>query len=148
MSGEVSDVTVQRKIWGPFTREELVSFRLELQSKFWGGVRSLTGVIYIAFTFVGIGLASLLIPTYNESEISPETFGIYLIGFLITVMLDAMLAWKKSGVENENEQAIAGIFMMISFLLIICTSLLSVKSFHLESDKTRVGEWRITRHFF
>ena len=142
MSGDVSDVSGQRKIRGPFSREELTSFLLELKSKFWGGVRSLTGVIYIAFTFVGIGLASLIIPSYNESEISPETFGIYVIGFLITVMLDAMLAWKKSGVDNENEQAIAGIFMMISFLLIIFTSLLSVKSFHLDSNKTRVGEWK------
>lgn len=148
MSGDVSDVSAQRKIWGPFSREELASFILELKSKFWGGVRSLTGVIYIAFTFVGIGLASFIIPSYNESEISPETLGIYVIGFLITVMLDAVLAWKKSGVDNENEQAIAGIFMMFSFLLLICTSLLSVKSFHLDTNKTRVGAWKGYAPFF
>lgn len=128
--------------WGPFTREECSVFLLELQSKFWGGVRSTTGLIYISFTLIGIGWASWIIPSYNDSEISPETFGIYVIGFLITVMLDAIVTWKKSGVGNENEQAISGIFMVLSFLLIIGTSWLSVKSFSIDSQKARVGEWK------
>lgn len=144
MSNESSNEASSKQStrWGPFTREEFTVFRLELVSKFWGGIRSLTGFIYISFTLIGIGWASWIIPSYNESEISPETFGIYVIGFLITVMLDAIMTWKKSGVGNENEQAISGIFMVMSFLLIIGTSWLSVKSFHLDSSKARVGEWK------
>lgn len=144
MSGKSSSeaYSQQSTRWGPFTRDEFAVFRLELKSKFWGGVRSSTGFIYISFTLVGIGWASWFIPTYNESEISPETFGIYVIGFLITVMLDAIMVWKKSGVGNENEQAISGIFMVMSFLLLIGTSWLSVKSFHLDINKARVGEWK------
>lgn len=144
MNSEVSNkvTPIQRTRWERFSREELVLFRLELQSKFWGGVRSKTGALYIVLTLIGVGWASWVIPSLNESETSPETFGIYVIGFLITVMLDAIITWKKSGVGNESEEAIAGFFIVVSWLLIIATSFLSLKSFHIAPNKMRVGEWK------
>lgn len=132
----------QRTKWEGFSREEIALFGQELKSKFWGGVRSPTGFLYIALTFIGVGWASWAIPTLNESETSPETLGIYVIGFLITVMLDSVIAWKKSGVGSEFEQAIAAIFMVISLLLIIGSSIFALKTFSVSSDKVRIGEWK------
>lgn len=144
MDSEPKDKTAsnQPTRWNGFSREELTLFRIELQSKFWGGVRSKTGALYTVLTLIGIGWASWAIPSLNESETSPETFGIYVIGFLITVMLDAIITWKKSGVGNESEEAIAGFFIAVSLVLIIVTSYLSLKSFHIEPNKMRVGVWK------
>jgi hypothetical protein len=125
-----------------FSSEEIALFRMELASKFWGGMRSPAGVIYIAITLLGVGWASWTIPYLNDSETSPETLGIYVIGFLITVMLDSIIAWKKSGVGGKYEEAIAGIFMVISLFLIMLSSLFAIKSFHVTPEKVRVGEWR------
>lgn len=125
-----------------FTREEIKLFSYELKAKFRSGIRSPIGPLYIFLMLFGIGLTTLGIPIYNESEISPETFGIYVIGFLVTVALDAMVIWKKTGNDNQNEQAIAVIFIVISSVLIVFSSLLSIKTFHLAEDKTRVGEWK------
>ena len=128
--------------WSGFTRHEVNSFCVEFLSKFWGGVRSPTGILYIALTLIGVGWATLAIPAINESEISPETYGIYVIGFLVTVMLDAIITWKKSGEGNKVEETISQIFWVISLLLIIVSSILSVKSYHVDANKTKVGEWK------
>lgn len=125
-----------------FTREEISLFFFELKSKFRGGVRSPAGPLYISLMLMGVAWASWGIPSINETETSPETFGIYVIGFLVTVMLDAIVTWKKNGNDNPYEQTIAMVFMVVSVLFIICASFLSVKTFHIELDKTRVGEWK------
>jgi len=125
-----------------FTREEIKIFLIELKSKFRGGVRSPVGVVYIVFMVISMGWASFGIPFSNESEISPESLGIYVIGFLVTVLLDATVIWKRTGNDNPTEQTIAGIFMMVSVILISWASYLSIKSFHVEPNKTRVGTWK------
>ena len=125
-----------------FTREEISLFLFELKSKFRSGVRSPAGALYIALMLIGVAWASWGIPSLNESETTPETFGIYVIGFLVTVMLDAIVTWKKKGNDNPYEQAIAVIFIVVSLLLVIGASSLSLKTFHMDPDKTRVGEWK------
>lgn len=125
-----------------FTREEMSLFLYELKSKFRDGIRSSAGFLYISLTLIGLAWASWGIPSLNYSETSPETLGIYVIGFLISVMLDAMVTWKKKGSENPYEQAIAVIFMVTSLLLVILASVFSLKTFHLEIVPTKVSEWK------
>lgn len=125
-----------------FTNEEISLFFFELKSKFRSGLRSPAGFLYISLTLIGVAWASWGIPSINNSETSPETFGIYVIGFLVTVMLDAIITWKKKGNDNPYEQAIAGLFIVFSMLLAIGASALSLKSIHIEPDKTRVEAWK------
>lgn len=126
-----------------FTREELNLFWFELVSRFRSGVRSPAGFLYVSFTLIGVAWASWGIPWLNRAETSPETLGIYVIGFLITVLLDALITWKKKGNDNPYEQAIAAIFLVISLLLVIFSSYLSVKNFKLELNPPReVGAWK------
>ena len=109
-----------------FSRDEVELFLFELRTKFRDGVRSPDAMLYVVFTFVGVGWATWAIPAYNQTHTSPETFGIYAIGFLVTVFLDAMLTWKRKGDENKYEQAIAVLCMCAAFLLIILVSFFSV----------------------
>jgi hypothetical protein len=116
-----------------FTRHEIDSFLFELRSKFRSGIRSVTGIFYILMTLVGVGWASWEIPILNNNETSPETLGIYVIGFLVTVGLDALLTWKRTGDDNRYEQAIATAFMALSAIFLIVASILSIKTH---------GSWR------
>jgi heme/copper-type cytochrome/quinol oxidase subunit 4 len=132
----------------PFTWEEISSFWLEFKLKFRSGVRSPTGLPYTVFTFAGVAWASYVIPNINHSDISPETYGIYVIGFLVSVMLDAMIIWKKTKDDNTYEQAIAIFVMVISFLLIILSSFLSVKTFNVELGPQGGGKWKCAAKYF
>lgn len=125
-----------------FTRESIRLFWYELRSKFRGGVRSPAGFIYISLTLIGVAWASWGIPSINNSQTSPETLGIYVIGFLITVMLDAIITWKKKGNDNYSEQTIAGLFIVLSLLLTIAASVLSLKTVHIGTDNTRIENWK------
>lgn len=112
-------------IW---TGEEIASFVLDLHSKFRAGMRNISSIFYTIFTLVGVAWASFAIPSINKSEINPETIGIYVIGVLITVTLDAILYFidKRDGASSpNNERNIAGLACCLSFLLIIAASILS-----------------------
>jgi hypothetical protein len=122
-----------------FTLSELAQFGDTLGSKFRDGVRSETGLIYIVFTIIGVAWASYAIPAINRSELSPETLGIYVIGFVISVILDAMILWKK-GSENKYEVAISITFMIASIIFLPVASYLSLKSF--KADSGEPGTWR------
>lgn len=111
-----------------FTHDEVELFIFELQTKFREGVRSPDALLYVVITLVGVGLATWAIPAYNRAHTSPETLGIYVIGFLVTVFLDAMFTWKRKGAENKYEQAIAVLCMCLALLLIVLASYFSVKT--------------------
>jgi hypothetical protein len=110
-----------------FSNDERKTFFLELSSKFRSGIRSPEGFIYICITFFGVGWASWQIPVWNGSHISPETLGIYVIGFVITVGADSLMIYKKSGEDSPYETAIGALFMILSGLLFVVASVLSWK---------------------
>ena len=109
-----------------FTRDEVDFFCSELQKKFRYGVRSADTILYVFITLVGVGWATYAIPAINSSHISPETLGVYVIGFLVTLGLDATFTWRKKNEENKYELAIAALCMCIALLLIIVVSYFSV----------------------
>lgn len=126
-----------------FTQEELKIFFEELWSKFRSGVRSPEGVVYIAVTLIGVAWASWGIPSINNSETSPETLGIYVIGFLIAVALDsAMIAWKHKNSSSSYEIAILTIIGLTSFVMIFLASNFAIRPVDLElKPPQRVG-WK------
>jgi len=126
-----------------FTRDEVKFFVFELRAKFRDGLRSPDSLLYVVFTLVGIGWATWAIPAFNRAHTSPETVGVYAIGFLVTVFLDAMFTWKKRGEENKYEQAIAVLCMCLAFVLIILASYFSV---HVTSQDTG-QEWKPGAYF-
>lgn len=110
-------------------RDELQYFWYELRSKFRSGMRGIPSVLYLFFTLIGVGLASWLIPKMNGSEISAETLGIYVIGFLVSVWLDALLILiaQKGGADNNRyEREIATLFLVVSVLLTLWAWFLSL----------------------
>ena len=135
------------KFWPIFTREEMNQFLFELTSKFHGGIRSPEGVFYISLTIIGGFWASYFIPKLNGSEISPETYGIFTIGFLITVMLDAIVTFMRKNDNNPYEKAISLISIIFSFILIIVTSYLSLKQFHVSIDKKPTFIWEYVAQY-
>ncbi|VTU38504.1 hypothetical protein [Variovorax sp. PBL-E5] len=108
-----------------FTHEEVKLFFYELSAKFRDGVRSPDAFLYVVFTLVGVGWATLAIPKINSSHTSPETVGVYVIGILVTVLLDGMLTWKSKGGDNKYGHAIAVLCMCVSLLLIVVVSYFS-----------------------
>lgn len=124
-----------------FTRDEIDQFLLKVSSKFRGGIRSSEGIFSIILPIIGGIWASLSIPKINGSEISPETYGIYTIGFLVTVMVDGIITWKNTRNDNNYEQAIAVLFIIVSAILLLLASYLSIKPFHIDSNK--VSTWSI-----
>jgi cytosine/uracil/thiamine/allantoin permease len=124
------------------TLDEIYRFFLALASKFWCGLRSTSGVLYIALTFIGVAWATYGISSLNYSEPSPETLGIYVIGFLVTVLLDSMVTWKRAGSENKNELAISVCFIVMALLLLIWSAYLSIKTYNVELDPPRAGVWK------
>lgn len=111
-----------------FSRNDFQLFWFELKSKFRGGVRSPDALLYVMLTPMGIGWASFAIPAINRTHFSPETLGIYVIGFLVTLLLDALLIWKKSGPENGYEWAIAVLSIIAAVALIMVVSYFSVSA--------------------
>lgn len=111
-----------------FTRDEVELFGFELRTKFRDGVRSPDALVYVLLTLIGVGWATYAIPAINSSHISPETLGVYVIGFLVTLCLDATFTWKKKNGENKYEQAIAALCMCAALVLIIFVSYFSVVS--------------------
>jgi L-asparagine transporter-like permease len=124
-----------------FTGEEIALFWFELKSKFRDGVRSPVSILYISLMLTGVAWATWFIPSVNKSETSPETLGVYVIGFLVTVGLDALVSWKKNGEEKKYEQAISAVFIVISVVLIICASILSMKTPN-EPNSTELASWK------
>jgi hypothetical protein len=108
---------------------ELEFFWYELKSKFRSGMRGIPSILYLFFTLLGVGLASWLIPSMNGSEISAETLGIYVIGFLVSVWLDALLiliSQKGDGDKNHYEREIAAMFLVFSVVLTLWAWYLSL----------------------
>lgn len=104
-------------------------FWYELSHKFLNGAIADSGLFYIFFTAVGVGLASYLIPITNGSEISPETLGIYVIGFLVSAGLDALMELMKvtdSGNHNRYGRAIAKWILVLTTLLLLWAWYLSL----------------------
>lgn len=113
--------------WEPlWTKDEIKGFGFELSAKLRDGIRSGDGMLYVFLTLVGVAWATWAIPAINSNHTSPETFGVYAIGFLVTVLLDALLTWKKRGDGNKYEQAIAVVCICIAISLIILVSNYSV----------------------
>lgn len=131
-----------------FTQNDIKLFCFELKSKFRAGIRTPVNILYIFMTLIGVGWASWAIPVFNKSSITPETIGIYVIGFLISVGLDALLVWKKTGDDNGYEQAISVLIIIASFVLIIIASILSLKSFSAESTIESEGSWKFGAYVF
>ncbi|MDY0977716.1 hypothetical protein SOM61_22395 [Massilia sp. CFBP9012] len=112
-----------------FSKEELGTFIYDLHSKLRAGLRSVTGVLYLVLTLVGVAWASYAIPAINGSDTSAETLGIYVIGVLIAVTLDSFVYLVNQGgssESNSNGRVIAGICFGIGFLLIVWASFLSI----------------------
>ena len=109
-----------------FTQNEIDGFVFEFRAKFRDGVRSADGWLYVFLTLMGVAWATWAIPAFNNSHTSPETFGVYAIGFLVTLLLDALLTWKKKGDSNRYEQAIAVVSICTAFTLIVLVSYFSV----------------------
>jgi hypothetical protein len=130
-----------------FTNNELKLFKFEIKSKFRAGIRTPVNILYIFMAIIGIGWASWAIPVINKGSITPETIGIYVISFLITVGLDALLIFKKIGDENKIGQTISILIMILSILLIILSSTLSLKSFPEENTIKPIGTWKCYAYF-
>lgn len=111
--------------WVLFTRDEVQLFLFEVLSKFRDGIRSPDALLYIVVTLCGVAGATWMIPAFNRTHTSPETFGIYVIGFLVTLFLDAMFTWKK-GSEKPYEQAIAVLCACAAFVMIFIAARFSV----------------------
>jgi hypothetical protein len=112
-----------------FSKEELSLFGYELYSKFRSGVRAVPSFLYLACTLLGVGWASYAIPAINKSEISAETLGIYVIGVVISVTLDALLILiaQKGDIDgNSNGRAIAALFWVLGIVLTVWASFLSI----------------------
>lgn len=126
-----------------FTKEELRRFFEELWTKFRYGVRSPEGMLYTTITLIGVGWASWTIPAINNSELSPETLGIYVIGFLLSVTLDAaMIAWKYKGSNTNYETAILVVVGLGTFILIIASSYFAIKPLNVDLKPPQREDWR------
>lgn len=150
-------VKIMTKSATRITKAELSLFWFELSSKFWGGFRTINSLLYLFFTLMGVGIASWGIPVANGSEISPETLGIYVIGFLIAVGLDALyvLISPKAGSGNNSlERVIAGLFTMFAALLTIWAWYLSTTITLPESRAVTgsvhetVKQWRFAANYW
>jgi len=130
-----------------FTESERRTFKIALKSKFRTGVRTPINILYIFMTLIGVGWATWAIPVLNKASITPETIGIYIIGFLITVWLDALLILKKTADDNKVEQTISVLIMIFSTLLIIASSILSLKSFPENSNLESEGSWKCYAYY-
>ena len=116
-----------------FRDNEIVEFCDHVWGKFRGGVRTPIGLIYGFATLVGVGWATWGIPAINGSHISPETLGIYVIGFLITVLLDAGVTLAKKLREEEDfgyDTAATVMCFILSIALVIWASYLSIRADH------------------
>lgn len=129
------------------TEEDWNLFKIELKSKLRAGIRTPINILYIFMTLIGVGWASWAIPVMNKSSITPETIGIYVIGFLITVGLDALLVFKRTGDENRIGQTISVLIMIFSVILIMISSILSLKSYPESSSPDADGVWRCSAYF-
>ena len=98
--------------------------------------------MYITFTLIGVAWATWGIPSINKSDTTPETLGVYVIGFLVTVLLDALISWKKNGDDKKYEQAISVVFMVGSLALIVWASFLSLKS-TVVIDSNVTEQWKM-----
>lgn len=126
-----------------FSKEERQSYWDELCLKFRSGVRSAEGVVYIVVTLVAVAWASWGIPSINNSETSPETLGIFVIGLLISVMLDALIvAWKHKSLNSSYETAVLVTAGLSSFIMIVFASYFSIKPLNLEVTPHQREGWK------
>ena len=95
-------------------------------------------LLYLAIIVVGCGAVTWLIPEANESERSPETLGVFVIGILITVFAEAMFLWKKGNSKTHNY--VSQTAMGATFLLAFFAYYLSVKHVkHVQEGKNVEG---------
>lgn len=125
-----------------FSPDERRVFFDEMWAKFRNGLRS-SGFLYVAVTAIGVGWASFGIPSINNSEISPETLGIYVIGFLISVMLDSFIvAWRNRTSISTTESNILGVLSVGALLLTCWASYLAIKNIDVALDPPQRDGWK------
>lgn len=101
------------------------------------GLFSGSGLLYLALTVGGVGWATYFVPTINDSEISPETLGIYVTGLIVTLFAEALFTWKKG-----KEDSVAITVMVASLILGVVAMHFSTKGMIISAAGVAEKTWK------
>lgn len=109
-----------------FTSNEWKGFWDEIWSKFVDGIRATGAKLSLVITACGIAAVTWGLPHLNRSDTSPETLGIYVLGFIIPLFCEAFLLVKD---ENRSfDGAVAEWTCIFLFVLWTLAFWLSLKT--------------------
>lgn len=85
----------------------------------------------------GVAAPTWIVPTWNGSETTPETLGLYVVGIALSVFADALIKWKR----GDNDQVTETI-LVVSFILGFFVLYNSVKGSTRNDEGMPVRDWR------